>query len=89
MNMQGMSRKFLSGLSPKILYRNPANSATAGKGRKEKRHLEARAHGGFPEPQHNRKAPLARQVPSNYAVPDPMAFPVSKSLQAACPMHDT
>jgi hypothetical protein len=33
MNMQGMSRKFLSGLSPKILYRNPANSATAGKGK--------------------------------------------------------
>jgi hypothetical protein len=33
--------------------------------------------------------PLARQVPSNYAVPDPMAFPLSKALQAACPMHDT
>jgi hypothetical protein len=47
------------------------------------------AHGGFPEPQHNRKAPLARQVPSNYAVPDPIALTVSKALQAACPMHDT
>jgi len=35
------------------------------------------------------KHQLERQVPSNYAVPDPMALTVSKALQAACPMHDT
>jgi hypothetical protein len=33
--------------------------------------------------------PLARQQPLNYAVLDPMVFPVSKALQAACLMHDT
>jgi hypothetical protein len=33
--------------------------------------------------------PLARQVPSHYAVPDPRVFPLSKALQAACPMQDT
>jgi hypothetical protein len=59
------------------------------KGKREQEYLEAKAHGGFPEPQHNRKAPLARQVLPNYAVSDPMAFPLSKSLQAACPMQNT
>ena len=33
--------------------------------------------------------PLARQVLSNYAVPDPITLPLSKALQAACPMHNT
>jgi hypothetical protein len=33
--------------------------------------------------------PLAWQEPSDYAVPDPTAFPLSKALQTACPMHDT
>jgi hypothetical protein len=33
--------------------------------------------------------PLARQEPSDYALLDPMAFPVSRDLQAACPMHNT
>jgi len=51
--------------------------------------FEERTPEGFLKPQHNRTAPLARQQPLNYAVPDPMVLPVSKALQAACPMHDT
>jgi hypothetical protein len=82
-------KRFYNRTLPKNSHRNSANGMTAGKGEKVKWQLGARAHGGFPEPQHNRKAPLARQEPSNYAVPDPRAFPLSKSLQAACPMHNT
>jgi hypothetical protein len=49
-----------------------------------------RAQGGFSMPQHNRTAPVERQVPSNFAVPeDPIASPLSKPLQAACPVQDT
>ena len=34
-------------------------------------------------------APVERQEPSNSAVPDPITFPLSKALEAACPVHDT
>jgi len=42
------------------------------------------------QPQHNRSAPLALQEPSDCAVcQTPWHSPLSKALQATCPVHDT
>ena len=57
--------------------------------RNEKWQLQIWAPGGFLKPQHNRTVPLARQQPLYSVVPDPIAFPVSKALKAACPRQDT
>jgi hypothetical protein len=86
-------RRNKSGLSPKIPHKNTANGSTTGKGKEREVATSSKGTWGF-FLSHNTipKAfgtPLARQEPSNYAVPDPMAFPVSKSLQTACPMHNT
>jgi hypothetical protein len=62
---------------------------TTGKGKKSEVATWSKNAWGFLKPQHNRSLPLARQEPSNFAVPDPMVFFLSKSLQAACPMQDT
>ena len=32
---------------------------------------------------------MERQEPSNFAVPDPITFPLPEALEAACPVHDT
>ncbi len=54
---------------------------------KQKQHVAIanRSAWGFRKPHHNRPAPLARQQPLYSVVPDPIAFPVSKALTAACP----